>query len=331
MTIYDIAKLCGVAPSTVSKVLHGYKTISRATREKVIKVAVENHFVINAKAQLIAKQQSFCIGLIVKSKTKESQAEFMRYFSLIIKLNDALNKDGYNVLILKSDNQGMYLQDKLSHPNDGVIILGNGKEDLSYISKHYPTTSFSWTDYLNNDILLDNEEKSFELTEHLIFNSHKKIVLIIDNTDTSETRDRIAGFKRALAKHNLFFNENMIFNVSSYEDDITAINELIKKCSDPSAVMFPSDISAIRYSLTLRRVGIDIPRDMSITGFGGFDTENLLSKRLTSIRIDSFMIANLLEKQLLSKINNSVIHEKVVVKSTLVLGETTSFARNSKN
>lgn len=330
MTIYDLAKICGVSPSTISKALNNYSSIPKETRDKIMRVAIENHYVINNKARIVASKKTYCIGLIIKSKTKNNYSDMMRYHTLISKINEALNKDGYNLIILKDNKPTDYINDSLIHPNDGLVILGNGDDNLQPLILNYPYVSFSWNDYIDSDVLLDNEEKSFELTEHLIFNSHKNIVLIIDNVDSSETKDRIVGFKRALSKHNVPFKESMIFNVSLYKDDITGINELIKKCADPSGMMFPSDLSAIRYSMTLRRVGIDIPQDVSITGFGGFETESLLSKKLTSIRSDISMVANALEKVLLDRINGVKNIERTIIKSTLVLGETTSFARSKK-
>ena len=66
MTIKDIAELCGVSVSTVSRVLNNHPDVSAANRERVMAVVQSSHYVPNNSARDLVKPQSDTIGLVVR-------------------------------------------------------------------------------------------------------------------------------------------------------------------------------------------------------------------------------------------------------------------------
>ena len=64
VTIYDIAKFCGVSPSTVSKVINNYSSIPESTKEKVLKAMEELNYIPNSSATYLSKGKSNIIGIL---------------------------------------------------------------------------------------------------------------------------------------------------------------------------------------------------------------------------------------------------------------------------
>ena len=64
VTIYDIAKKCGVSPATVSKVINNYSAIPEVTKEKVRQAMAELNYIPNANAKSLSKGKSRNIGVI---------------------------------------------------------------------------------------------------------------------------------------------------------------------------------------------------------------------------------------------------------------------------
>ena len=65
VTIYDIAKLAGVSPSTVSRVVNGYPHVKKTTRARVLKLLEEHHYVPNETARGLVSQSSKMIGILI--------------------------------------------------------------------------------------------------------------------------------------------------------------------------------------------------------------------------------------------------------------------------
>ena len=65
VTIYDIAKMAGVSPSTVSRIINNYPHVKKATRARVQKLLQEYHYIPNEAARGLVTQASRIIGILI--------------------------------------------------------------------------------------------------------------------------------------------------------------------------------------------------------------------------------------------------------------------------
>lgn len=63
-TIYEIAKIAGVSPTTVSKVLNDYPDVSDKTRAKIKKILEEENFYPNSQAQNLSTKKTWTLGIV---------------------------------------------------------------------------------------------------------------------------------------------------------------------------------------------------------------------------------------------------------------------------
>ena len=93
VTIYDIAKLAGVSPSTVSRVVNGYPHVKKATRARVLKLLEEHHYVPNETARGLVSQSSKMIGILISDIRTTQHTDGVYY------IERELSKQGYSCLI----------------------------------------------------------------------------------------------------------------------------------------------------------------------------------------------------------------------------------------
>lgn len=64
ITIYEIAKLAGVSPTTVSKVINNYPDVSDKTRKKIKDILEEQNFLPNSQAQGLTTKKTWTLGIV---------------------------------------------------------------------------------------------------------------------------------------------------------------------------------------------------------------------------------------------------------------------------
>lgn len=66
LTIIDIAKLCGVGVTTVSRAINNHPDINEETKAMVMRVIKENHYVPNNSARNLKRSDSKTIAVLIK-------------------------------------------------------------------------------------------------------------------------------------------------------------------------------------------------------------------------------------------------------------------------
>ena len=78
MTIKDMAKLCGVSVSTVSRVLNDRPDVSPAVREAVLDAVRESNYVPNNSARSLVKTSSDAMGLVVRGVSNPFYSDIIK-------------------------------------------------------------------------------------------------------------------------------------------------------------------------------------------------------------------------------------------------------------
>lgn len=255
MNIRDIAKLAGVSVSTVSKIVNKKDaSISKETRERVLKIVHEynytpysstinsttttgsigilinsDKYTDNALNGMIEYAQQTGYSPIILNSLGDHKQELRNITSLCTKQVDGIIWDPIN----ESSIKNLKHIETLNIPH---VLLGKWKDEASY-----------WVPY---------EEISYFLTEQLIEKKHKRIACIVREDKSKE--HFINGYKKALFKYNLKFNDSMIINTLDF-----SINDFIieKQISGFVSADFYKSIEL--YNLTMQS-GLKAPNDYSL-------------------------------------------------------------------
>ena len=219
VTIKDVAKKSGVAPSTVSRVIADSPSISQATKEKVRKVMHELNYFPNANAQGLASSRSKTFGLILPLA---SDAFYQNpFFPTVLRgINFAMSKYDYSILLSsgQTDEQRLNHIKKIVHGKkvEGLIFLYASKNDplLNFaLNANIPTVVVGTPDKVKVHVIdNDNETIGKQATDYLIQEGCQNIAYIGGDMNQYFIKDRLKGYQTSLEENNKEFKEENIYN-----------------------------------------------------------------------------------------------------------------------
>lgn len=288
VSIRDIARLVGMSPSTVSRVVNGKKYVKPEIREKVLAVVKETGYVPNHAARSMVLKTAFTVGIVIPDTFNMFQREL---FSTIERRLEDL---GYHSMFFfaKSDQESELacLRRLKSEKLDGIIVVQEIMSQKFYdylVESALPVIlcTFARPDPAFVSVHIDEEKASREATEHLIGRGHRRIGLIKGSPFTfGRLRER--GFLSALEKHGIEVLPGAIVTVPAYtaESGKGGMQTLLARALGLTAVFALTDDLAIGAMRAVHEAGLSVPDSVSIVGFDDIDICSYLTPGLTTIR-----------------------------------------------
>lgn len=307
-TMSDIAQKCGVSLTTVARALKNKGEISRATRERILKVAQDMEYTANIPARILAGGKSNIIGLVVADNSNPYYARLIRG------VEDTAKANGYSVILYNTDEtmelelSSHQMQNK--YRVDGLLITSiiSGSEPLEDLKKR--NTPFVLLNryiegYPADSVRSDNRLGGYLVTSHLCEKGHKRIMHITGSEKISSVRERIEGYKKALAEHGIAFDPNLVTHCDLKLEGgyRCALNALKNQIPRPSAIFAYSDLLAVGVLKALNESGIRVPEDIALAGYDNIDFSPFLEPPLTSVDQFAYGIGEEGMQILLEKIN----------------------------
>jgi LacI family transcriptional regulator len=297
VTIKDIAKALNLSTSTVSRALRGSYEISAETKKAVLEYAEKINYRPNPIALSLKERRTRAIGVVVSEIANNFFSQAINGIESI-----AYNR-GYHVIITQSheseEREKVNVQHLASRGVDGLLVsLSSETIDLSHIRELHdrgmPIVFFDRvTDEIQtHKVTANNYLGAFHATEHLIYQGYKKIAHVTSSPYLSITKERLNGYKDALVKHKINFNEGLVkycnhggMIVSEVEEEI---NSLFKLKSKPDAIFTAGDrITTVCFGILKR---MKQKKEVGFTGFTNSNLADLFSPSLTVIRQPAFDI-----------------------------------------
>jgi LacI family transcriptional regulator len=296
-TIKDIAKALNLSTSTVSRALRGSYEISADTKKQVLEYAEKINYRPNPIALSLKERRSRSIGVIVSEIANNFFSQAINGIESI-----AYNR-GYHVIITQShesqEREKVNVEHLANRGVDGLLVsLSSESVDLQYIhelhDKGLPIVFFDRiTDEIEtHKVTANNALGSFHATEHLIYQGFTKIAHITSSPYLSITKERLQGYKEALEKHKLPFNESLVKYCNHGGMILTeveeAMNSLFKSKTKPEAIFTAGDrLTTVCFGLLKT---MKLKKEIAFTGFTNSNLADLFSPSLTVIRQPAFDI-----------------------------------------
>lgn len=219
ITIRDVAKRAGVAPSTVSRVVADSPSISDKTKKRVRKAMEELNYFPNINAQGLASNRSKTFGLVLPLA---SDAFYQNpFFPTVLRgINDEMSKHDYSILIStgQTNEQRLNHIQKIVHGKqvEGLIFLYATKNDplLDFAQEvGIPSIVIGSPDTTKvNRVDSDNEMLGKLATSYLINLGCKNIAYIGGDTEQFFIQARYNGYKQALDEKGMNIQTDAVFN-----------------------------------------------------------------------------------------------------------------------
>ncbi len=286
LTIRDIAKLAGVSPATISRVINGRPEVSDAVREHVLRVVAENGYTVSrppvgAPTGLVG----VTLPLIHHS-----------YFSEILAgIGEAFYEHEIPMVLcptLHEHDREVTLLQRLRHgTTDGAILIlpEESHEELNALQEQgYPFVIVdprSAQDESVPTVSASHLAGAREATEHLLRLGHRRIAAITGPAGWIATDDRLRGYRGALAEAGIMPDASLQITANFRDNGgRAATQQLLSLPEPPTAIFAFNDMLAIGALQALRQAGLRVPEDVSVIGFDDTYEASIVHPALTTVR-----------------------------------------------
>ncbi len=328
MTIKEIAKLCGVSTSTVSKVINNYPTIPEETKKRIREVMEKYNYVPNAAASGLSSGNFRNVGILGFLNNDESPFSHPLFSQILVYFQAEINKHGYDLLFvdkLVRGRQRTYLQNCRSRNVSGVLLFGSivDKMMLDLMRSDIPTIAF---DYYGSDtfsVHCNNIEAMEKLTDYCIEKGHRNIMILCGD-DNIVSRYRLLGYKNSLYKNGIEVKDEYIKVIPFYDDDLAfnITKDVLLNHPEITCILYPDDYTAIVGLKAINCLGKKAPEDISIAGFDGLKICKILPRQLTTMEQNCEIIGKTLASNLIRMMESGIKEvDKIELDAKLIEGE----------
>ena len=324
-TLLDVARMAGVSPSTVSRILNGTAKVSDEKRTAVQAAITKMNFAPNQMAQGLKKGRSNTIGIVVQDIASPFFDESLHG------VDDGLKGTGYASVIVSGHwnaaEEAERIRLLLARKVDGIILLSGrlADEDILRFAGQKPIVSTGRDLHTGNALgfKLDNENGAYLAVSHLTGLGHRRIAFITGPAENNDAAERLAGYRRALADAGIAFDPALIEEGDFHEAaGAQAMERLLGRALGFTAVFTANDLTAYGARLCMYRKGIRVPEDISLIGFDDLPGSEYTTPPLTTIRQPLYDMGRIATKALLRLIERQPSSEEMPALQ-LVVRETT--------
>ena len=284
-TIRQVAKLAGVAPITVSRVINNAGYISAETRQKVEAAVSQLGYVPNTLSQSLRWKQTGMLALVLTDVTNPFWTTVARG------VEDAASEAGYHVILCNTDEspqkQEEYLTALLQKRVDGMLLVP-ARDDLEDIQRvqmlKVPLVVLDrrLSQPVADAVRCDSESGAYQLTRLLLERGHRLIALLTGPEHVATATDRVTGYRRALRAAGIDSDgESVFYGAFTIQSGQDMARQALALNPRPTAIFAGNNFIAIGMMQTLREAGILVPEEISVVGFDDLPASLLLDPFLT--------------------------------------------------
>ncbi|PLS03684.1 LacI family DNA-binding transcriptional regulator [Neobacillus cucumis] len=282
-TIADIARLSGVAKSTVSRYLNG-GSVGELTKKKIERVINETGYIPNTFARSLKAKKPNIIGTIVPRLDSYATSQ------TLIGIDEQLRELNYQMLIsntsqdLEREIENIYTMARQKVA--GIILLATQITNThieAFQQLQIPILLVGQRHHEVYSVIHNDFEAGYDIGKYVMAKGHRKIAFLgVTEKDIAVGVNRKKGFKMAV-------QEAGDCEVKYYETSFKmaeAINKVPNIIDEfhPSILVCATDNIALGAMKAAHLKGIRVPEDLSITGFGGYDVTEIIHPGLTTVQ-----------------------------------------------
>ena len=288
----DVAKLIGVSPQTVSRVVNGAPYVSEATRRRVLEAMQELGYHPNSAARSLALSRSRQIGIISIESVLYGPSTLLRF------IEGAADAAGYGISVahlrdLSKRGTEEACRRFADQSADGVILIEPVHAASNFfLSLGVPLVALgrSWTRGIPG-VSNDNAGDARRIVEFLLSLGHKTVWHIAGPAGWTAANQRIKGWRAALERAGRpvpDYARGDWTPRSGYD-----LGVQLAKNRDVSAIFVANDHMAVGVLSALAASGRRVPEDVSVAGFDDSPEAEFLIPALTTMRVNFDAVAGI--------------------------------------
>jgi LacI family transcriptional regulator len=332
-TIEEVARHAGVSPMTVSRVVNREAVVREITRKKVMASIKALRYSPNPAARSLAGAKSIRIGLLYSNPSAAYLSEFLvgsleqasaSGCQLVLeKCNGATSERVAIKRLAESGADGIILPPPLCDSVEALQAVLAARIPGVIVATGHPASEFS-------AISIDDFAAAREMTRKLISLGHTRIAFIAGHPNQTASARRHEGFLAGMEEAQLAVAPTQFAQgYFTYRSGLEAAEMLLGVTPRPTAIFASNDDMAAATISVAHRLGLDVPRDLSVAGFDDTPFATAIWPALTTIHQPVAIMAREAVKLLLDRIRHSRTGEKVdiihrLLEFTLISRESTT-------
>ena len=330
----DIARELGISVSTVSRALKDSPRISEERRRAIQQYARERNFYPNLIGAALRHSHSVpskVIGVIVP--------EFTHYYfsSVLTGIEETAMAHGYYIMVALSNEtyeREVRICEMFHRQKVCGVIVSQAKDTRQYdhfqklLDSQIPIIFYDriCTGVNASRVVVDDYMGAFNAVNYLIDTGCRRIAFYGSPMQLEISKNRFNGYKDALLKHGLPFDEQLTRICDNRQDAELITPDMFDGDRYPDAFFAVNDDTAIGILYTVKRMGLRVPEDISICGFTNGQRAVACDPMLTTVEQRGKRVGEEAAEILIDKVEGRSPIDKVekrVVRTRLIIRGTT--------
>lgn len=281
--------MANVSVATVSRVLNGLENVTEPVRQVVLKVAKDMRYSPHAAARSLSSRRTNTVGVVLPDLHGE-------FFSELVRGIDQVARERGQYLLVSSyhghpEEQGAALR-AMRGRVDGLLVMSPYVDDSGFLTEnlspslpvvlmntHLPNAGFA-------SISIDNYGGAMEMVRHLVERGHRRIAFVAGPDDNFDARERLRGYRDALAAQLPKAREWVLQGDFSEASGHVAGSAIAASADRPDAVFAANDMMALGCLFAFNQAGIKVPDEIALVGFDDIPLARYVHPSLTTMRVN---------------------------------------------
>lgn len=311
VTIYDVAKVLNISPSTVSRGLKNHPHIRKETKKKIQITASEMGYRQNKFASNLRQKRTNTVGVVVP----RLDSYFMA--TALAGIEKVTSENGYGLIISQSQESWRKeiscVSTLFNSRVDGLLVsLAFDTKNMNHFNiffkKDIPVVFFDRVADCHDcmSVIIDNYKAGYELTSHLIEQGCRRIVYLGGNMLRNVYSERFRGYRQALADNKIEFDPSLlVVSDMSVQAGKETAQKILKMKSRPDGIFTANDTTAVAIIVELEKAGIKIPVEIAIAGFNNEPVSQVVKPNLTTVDYPARKIGEIAATSLIANLKDS--------------------------
>lgn len=278
-TIYDVARVAGVSPSTVSRALSRPGRVSFETAERIREVAAELGYHAKSISRNLPEQSTHMLALVVSDIANPV------FLGMIRGAERTARELGYTLLLVETQENEQYesdLAERLAKVVDGIILGSSRLPDVEIrrLAKQLPMVVVNRQVGQVTSVSSDNLRAVKRAVEHMAELEHASVTYLAGPENSWADGLRWRGLREASLELDI-----RVRRLGPYVPSIKGGAEAARDWLEhrTTSVLAYNDLMAVGFIRQLALAGVDVPRDVSVIGFDNIAEASLIRPRLTTM------------------------------------------------
>jgi LacI family transcriptional regulator len=321
VTLADLAREAGTSASTASRALSGRGYVSEEARARLLEAAERLGYVPNASARTLKQQTSRVVGVAVSDLGNQF------YAHLAAGIEQTLREADFQ-MVLVSDNSDRdqelaCARTFLAMRAAGVIITPADSAAASLLCSHglaVVEVDRRLADVPCDGVVIDNQRGAREATLHLLGQGHRRIALLVADTDWTSDAGRLQGYVAAHDEAGVSVDERLILPLGFHAPDSEVRIAALLGEHKPTAIFAANNELAQHAWHVLRRLGLRLADDVSLVAFDDVPWMEMVDPAITVVAQPSLELGRRAAQLLLRRVADpACAHAVEVLQPTLVV------------